>query len=80
MAGVCWNVFGERAAGGLCGGAVVNDVVVVDVHQHGDGLADDERDPHGGVPVDSVQVAANEQRQGNLQEEKEEEEVNTTLE
>lgn len=47
--------------------AVVNDVVVVDIHQHGDGLADDERDPHGGVSVDSVQVAAHEQRQRNLQ-------------
>lgn len=59
----------RRADVGLRG-AIVNDVVVVDVHQHGDGLADDERHPHGGVSVDSVQVAAHEERQGDLRGEK----------
>lgn len=55
-----------RADGGLRSAAGVNDVVVVDVHQHGDGLTDDERHPHGRVSVDSFQVSAHEQRQGNL--------------
>lgn len=66
---MCRNVW--QADGRLRGGAVVNDVVVVDVHQHGDGLADDERDPHGGVSVDSVQVAAHKERQRDLQQEEE---------
>lgn len=66
-AGGSWSSGGGWGWGGLRGAAVVNDVVVVDVHEHGDGLADDERDPHGGVPVDPVQVAAHEQRQRNLQ-------------
>lgn len=46
----------------LCAAAVMNDVVVVEVHQHGDGLADDERDPHGSVAIDPVQVPAHKQR------------------
>lgn len=52
----------------------MNDVVVVEVHQHGDGLADDERDPHGSVAIDPVQVPAHKPRQGNLEEEEKEEE------
>lgn len=56
----------------LCGAAVMNYVVVMEVHQHGDGLADDERDPHGSVAIDPVQVPAHKQRQRNLEEEEEE--------
>lgn len=50
----------------------MNDVVVMEVHQHGDGLADDERDPHGSVAIDPVQVPAHKQGQRNLEEEEEE--------
>lgn len=50
----------------------MNDIVVVEVHQHSDGLADDEWDPHGSVAIDPVQVPAHKQRQRNLEEEEEE--------
>lgn len=44
----------------------MDDVVVVDVHQHSNGLSDDQRHPHGGVAIVSIQVAAHEPRQRNL--------------
>ncbi|TNN63809.1 hypothetical protein EYF80_026011 [Liparis tanakae] len=51
---------------GLCRAPVVNDIVVMDVHQHGDRLADDERDPHHGVAVISIQETTHEPSQRNL--------------
>lgn len=44
----------------------MNDIVVMDIHQHGDRLANDERDPHSGVAVVSIQETAHEPSQGNL--------------
>lgn len=44
----------------------MNDIVVMDVHQHGDGLSNDEWDPHSRVAVVSVQEATYEQSQRNL--------------
>lgn len=41
-------------------------VVVVDVHQHGDGLANDERDPDCSVAMVTSQEAANKPGKGNL--------------
>ena len=38
----------------LCAAAVMNDVVVMDIHQHSDRLANDEGDPHGGISIDSI--------------------------
>lgn len=67
-----WESVDFRRVDGGLRGAIVSDIVVVDIHQHGDGLADDERHPHGGVSVVSVQVAAHEERQGNLRGEEEE--------
>lgn len=44
----------------------MDDIVVVDVHQHSDGLANDERDPHSGVAIVSSQESTHKPSQGNL--------------
>lgn len=43
-------------------------VVVVDVHQHGDGLANDERDPDCRIAIVTSQEAADEPGEWNLKE------------
>lgn len=44
----------------------------MEIHQHSDGLADDERDPHGGVAVVTVEEATHEPSQRNLRPKKKE--------
>lgn len=39
---------------------MMQDIIVVDVHQDGEWLTNDERDPHRGVTVVTVQEATNE--------------------
>ena len=46
---------------------VMDDVVVVHVHEHGHRLADDQRHPHRRVAIVTVEEAAHEPSQGNLQ-------------
>lgn len=51
----------------LCSAPMMNDIVVMDIHQHSDGLPDDERHPHGGVAVVSIEETAHEPSQRNLE-------------
>lgn len=41
-------------------------IVVVDIHQHSDRLANDEREPHGGVAIVSSQESTHKPSQRNL--------------
>lgn len=50
----------------LCGTSIMDDVVVMDIHQHSNRLANDERDPHGSVSIVSIQEATNKPSQRNL--------------
>ena len=47
----------------------MQDVVVMEIHQHGNRLADDERDPHSGVAIVPVEEATHKPRQRNLRQE-----------
>lgn len=50
----------------LCRAPMMNDIVVMDVHQHSDRLADDERDPHGSVAIVAIQETTHKPSQRNL--------------
>lgn len=50
----------------LCSAPVMNDIVVMDIHQHSDRLANDERDPHSCVAIVSIQETPHKPSQRNL--------------
>lgn len=51
----------------LCRSHVMDDIVIMDVHQHCHRLADDEWDPHGSIAIDSIQEATHKPSQRNLE-------------
>lgn len=62
----CRSMLLEQACPVLCRATIVNDIVVMDVHQHGNGLANDEWDPHCSVAIVSIQETAHDPSQRNL--------------
>lgn len=62
----CGSALLEQTCPVLCSAPIMNDVVVMDIHQHGDRLANDERDPHSSVAIVSIQETAHKPCQRNL--------------
>lgn len=62
----CRSMLLKQTCPGLCRAPIMSDIVVMDVHQHGNGLANDERDPHCGVAIVSIQETAHNPSQRNL--------------
>lgn len=68
---VCMCVCIQHDCGGplflvLCSAPIMNDIVVMDIHQHSDRLANDEWDPHSSVAIVSIQEPAHKPSQRNL--------------
>lgn len=51
---------------GLLSASMMNNIVVMEIHQHRNGLPNDEREPDGRVAVVPVQVATHKPSQRNL--------------